>query len=149
MHAAVVDTHMGKERLSLRVDPETKDAINEYAEERDVSKSEAGRRMLRSGLSSSGYEIAVADGVGAVGEIEKLRNDLSDMEQRQVELAEKRERRIKRHWATALSVGVAFVIASMVGTYSPLLVIGGGMIILAAVVLTTYNAVTLLGDNDE
>lgn len=140
---------MARKQLQARFDPDVVDAVEDYADDHDISRSEAMRRMLRSGLSSNGYEIAVADGVGAVGEIEKLRNDLTQMEQRQMELAEKRERRIKQHWATALSVGVAFVIASMVGTYSPLLVIGGGMIILAAVVLTTYNAVTLLGDGDE
>jgi Flp pilus assembly protein TadB len=107
------------------------------------------RRMLRSGLSDNGYEIPVADGVGTVGEIEKLRDELGKMEQRQVELAERRDRRVKRHWAMALTAGLLFVIASQVGTYSPLLIIGGGVIMLAAVVLTTYNTVTLLGDDDE
>jgi hypothetical protein len=140
---------MGKERLSLRVDPETKDAINEYAEERDVSKSEAGRRMLRSGLSSSGYEIAVADGVGAVGEIEKLRNDLSDMEQRQVELAERREQRIRRQWWATAGIAVLFVAVSQLGGAPSALVAGGGVIVLSAVVLATYRAAALTEDNDE
>ena len=140
---------MGKERLPLRVDPETKDALTEYAEERDVSNSEAGRRMLRAGLSQNGYNIAAADGVGTVAEIEKLRNDLSKMEQRQVELAEKREQRIKRQWLTTAGIAVLFVALSQFGTAPSALVAGGGVIVLAAVVLATHRAATLTGGDDE
>jgi len=140
---------MGKERLSLRVDPETKDAISEYADERDVSKSEAGRRMIRAGLSQNGYNIAAADGVGTVGEIEKLRDELGEMEQRQVELAERREQRIKRQWLTTAGIAVVFVAVSQLDTAPTTLVVGGGVIVLAAVVLATHQATTLIGGDDE
>lgn len=140
---------MGKERLPLRVDPETKDALVEYADERDVSNSEAGRRMLRAGLTQNGYNIAAADGVGTVAEIEKLRNDLTQMEQRQVELAEQREQRIKRQWLTTAGIAVLFVAASQLGGAPSGLVASGGVIVLAAVMLSTYRAATLTGDDDE
>ena len=150
-----MDSHMGKERLPLRVDPETKDALSEYADEQDVSNSEAGRRMLRAGLSQSGYEVAVADGMGT-GQLNELAGQLGKVEQQQAELAEmykslaeQREQRIKRQWLTTAGIAVLFVAVSQLGGAPSALVAGGGVIVLAAVMLSTYRAATLTEDNDE
>ena len=75
---------MGKERMPIRVDPETKDALGDYADDRDISKSEAGRRAIRSFLSRQGFEIATADGMGTADEFDAIRNELGQIEQRQI-----------------------------------------------------------------
>jgi hypothetical protein len=147
MHAAVVDTHMGKERLSLRVDPETKGAINEYAEERDVSKSEAGRRMIRAGLSQNGYQIAEADGMGT-GQLEELRHELSEMEQRQAARANQRER---LDVVQAVSVGavLAYLIFTVgLGASGPLWTVVGIMSLVSYAAAHLW-AFKLGGGDDE
>ena len=140
---------MGRKRLQTRADADTADAVEDYADDHDLTQSEDVRRMIRAGLTQHGYEIATADGMGTVADIEQVRSEISKIEQRQIEIAEQREQRIKRTWAWAAVVGMAFVIVTLTGTHPPLLVIGGGMIMLAAVALATYNAATLTEDNDE
>jgi len=42
---------MARELVQARADADTVDGIEEYAEERDISRSEAIRRLLRAGLA--------------------------------------------------------------------------------------------------
>lgn len=53
---------MGKTRVQTRVEPDTQQQINEYAEERDIGDAEAVRRLIRSGLANEGYPVTAADG---------------------------------------------------------------------------------------
>ena len=41
---------MGRERVQTRADPDTVEGIEQYREERELSHSEAVRRVLRAGL---------------------------------------------------------------------------------------------------
>lgn len=47
---------MARELVQARADPDTVDAIEEYAEERDISRSEAIRRLLRAGVEAQNDE---------------------------------------------------------------------------------------------
>ena len=66
---------MAREQLQARCDADTVGQIEQYAEEKDIAKSEAMRRMLRAGLRVKGYRDETAEnahiGEGAV-------RDLSD-----------------------------------------------------------------------
>jgi len=66
---------MAREQLQARCDADTVDQIEQYAEEKDIAKSEAMRRMLRAGLRVKGYRDETGEnahiGEGAV-------RDLSD-----------------------------------------------------------------------
>jgi len=53
---------MGKQRVQTRVEPDTKNRIDEYAEDRDIGDAEALRRLIRSGLANEGHPVTAADG---------------------------------------------------------------------------------------
>jgi len=53
---------MARERVQTRCDPATVEQIDDFADEHDLSKSEAVRRVVRSGLRSHDYEVAVVGG---------------------------------------------------------------------------------------
>lgn len=141
-----MDSHMGKERLPLRVDPETKDALSEYADERDVSNSEAGRRMLRAGLSQNGYQITTADGMG-IGQLQELQDELSQMEQRQAARANQRER-LEVAQATSLVAVLSYLIFVFgLGASGPLWTLVG---VMAAVgTIASYLWAFKLGGGDD
>ena len=146
---------MPRKQLQARFDPDVVESVEDYADDHDVSRSEAMRRMLRAGLSDNGYEIAVADGVGT-GQLDELAGQLGKVEQQQAELAEmhrslaeRREQRIRRQWWATAGIGVVFVAVSQLGGAPAALVAGGGVIVLAAVMLSTCRAATLTGDDDE
>jgi hypothetical protein len=121
---------MGKERLPLRVDPETKDALGEYADERDVSNSEAGRRMLRAGLSQNGYEIATADGMGT-GQLDDLADQLTEMERRQAARANQRER-LDMAQGVSVFAGLSYLIfTEVLGASGPLWTLVGVMAVVS------------------
>ena len=57
-------TDMARERVQTRADADTVAEIEKYQEEKNISESEAVRRLLRAGLDVKGYdggEVAVAD----------------------------------------------------------------------------------------
>lgn len=59
---------MGKKRVQTRVAHDTKTEIEAYATDRDISESDALRRLIRAGLATEGYPVTRGDG----GTIEKL-----------------------------------------------------------------------------
>ena len=46
---------MGRERLQTRADSDTVEQVRDYTQDRDISDSEAVRRLLRRGLQAEGY----------------------------------------------------------------------------------------------
>lgn len=50
---------MPRELIQARADPDTIERVEAYAEERDISRSEAIRRLLREGLDSKAEASAV------------------------------------------------------------------------------------------
>ena len=53
---------MGRERIQTRADADTLEQVEQYAEDKDISYSEAVRRLVRTGLIEKGYREAEADG---------------------------------------------------------------------------------------
>jgi hypothetical protein len=53
---------MARERIQTRADADTLEQVEEYAEEKDISYSEAVRRLVRTGLIQKGYREAEGDG---------------------------------------------------------------------------------------
>lgn len=47
---------MKREQLQARCDPDTVEAVKEYQDEKDITKSEAVRRLIRTGLEAKGGE---------------------------------------------------------------------------------------------
>lgn len=47
---------MARERIQTRDDPDVKEAVEEYAEEKDITEAEAVRRLVRTGLDAKGYD---------------------------------------------------------------------------------------------
>jgi hypothetical protein len=45
---------MGRERIQTRADSDTVEQIEKFRDEKDISQSEATRRLLRKGLQSEG-----------------------------------------------------------------------------------------------
>lgn len=130
---------MPRKQLQARFDADVVDAVEGYANDHDISRSEAMRRMLRSGLSQNGYQVAVADGVGTATEIDALRDDLSRIERQQTELAQQRNQRIRRTWG-GMMVGALLYIAGSIGTtFPPSVVAAVGVIVLAGIALATHN----------
>jgi len=51
---------MGRERLQTRDDPDTIEQVEQYAADKDISQSEAVRRLIRTGLVEAGYRDGAA-----------------------------------------------------------------------------------------
>lgn len=140
---------MPRKQLQARFDPDVVESVEDYADDHDISRSEAMRRMLRAGLSANDYQVPVADGIGTGDDLEALRDDLSRLEQRQMEIHEQRNRRIRRTWAGAAVAGVLYVIGGLFTTFPPAFVAAGGVIVLAALALATSNLSMIEGADDE
>jgi hypothetical protein len=51
-----VDGRMARERVQTRCDADTVESVEQYADDRGISQSEAVRRLLRLGLDAEGYD---------------------------------------------------------------------------------------------
>ena len=51
---------MARERIQTRADADTLEQVEQYAEDKDISYSEAVRRLVRTGLIEKGYREAEA-----------------------------------------------------------------------------------------
>ena len=72
---------MARELIQTRADEDTVDALEAYADDADITRSEAIRRAVRSHLAEEGYPVAAADGAGQVSsELKELRGELADVE---------------------------------------------------------------------
>jgi hypothetical protein len=49
---------MARERIQTRADADTLEQVEQYAEDKDISYSEAVRRLVRTGLVEKGYREA-------------------------------------------------------------------------------------------
>jgi hypothetical protein len=72
---------MGKERLQTRADSPTSDAVEDFADEHDLSHAEAVRKLIRRGLTEYGHELPMADGMGATRD--EMNDRMSSIERRQ------------------------------------------------------------------
>lgn len=139
---------MPRELVQARCDEDITDALKHYAEDRGISKSEAVRRMVRQGLARNGYEITAADGIGTSDEdIEEIRNELGEIEQRQLEIANQHERQQQLLLSATLAVigGIGWAVVTLAtGASGPLWATAG---LLAMATLGGINY--LLGDADE
>jgi hypothetical protein len=61
-----VDGRMARERVQTRCDADTVESIEQYADDRDISQSEAVRRLLRLGLDAEGYDSPMSLGADNV-----------------------------------------------------------------------------------
>lgn len=63
---------MARERIQTRDDGDVKAAVEQYADDADVSEAEAVRRLVRAGLAVKGYDspAAVSDEIEAWAERE-------------------------------------------------------------------------------
>jgi len=121
---------MGRKRLQTRADADTADAVEDYADDHDLTQSEAVRRMIRSGLTQHGYEIATADGMG-VGQLDQLADQLDSIEQRQAARANQRER-LDVAQNVSLVAGLSYVVAvAGLGASGPLWTVVGVMVIIS------------------
>lgn len=53
---------MARERIQTRADADTLEQVEQYAEDKDISYSEAVRRLIRAGLIEKGYRESEAAG---------------------------------------------------------------------------------------
>lgn len=60
---------MSREKVQTRCDPDTVEAIDRYQEQKELSRSEAVRRLLRAGLETKADEIEGEKVTAAYGTI--------------------------------------------------------------------------------
>jgi len=121
---ALVHVLMGRNPpVQTRVEPDTKDILERYAEDHDINQSKALRRMVHRQLDAEGYGVAATDGGATVAD------RLDEIESRQ-------ERSSTTHTA-ALVVGIGYVAVTAATGASGVLwgVVGVGALV--AVVLAT------------
>lgn len=68
---------MPKPRIQTRVDENVKGRVEAYAEDRDITQSEAMRHLIVRGLDYEAGELAATDG----GDIEEMRQELQEREE--------------------------------------------------------------------
>jgi len=119
---------MARELIQTRADGDTVEALEEFAEESDITRSEAIRRLVRSGLAKHGHPVKATDGAG------QLTDRLDRLEAEQ-------ERANRLHTA-ALLAGVLYLVATLtLGLSGPIWLLAG-VATVAAVALTTYYLTT-------
>jgi len=73
---------MARQLIQARADDDTVDALEDFADRNDLSRSEAVRRALRYHLGNHGYDFPTTDG-GFATEISELEQSISQLEQTQ------------------------------------------------------------------
>jgi hypothetical protein len=68
---------MARERIQTRADADTLEQVEQYADDKDISYSEAVRRLVRTGLIEKGYREAEIDGDG---ELQRANHGLTSAE---------------------------------------------------------------------
>ena len=137
---------MARERVQTRCDAATVEQIDDFADEQELSKSEAVRRLVRTGLAENGYQIAVADGMGT-GQLSELAEQLDTIEQRQAARANQRER-LDVAMNVSLVAGLSYIVAvAGLGASGPLWTVVGVMAVVSIVAAQLWAR--RLEDNDE
>jgi len=128
---------MARELVQTRADGDTVEALEEFAEESDITRSEAIRRLLRSGLAQQGHPVKATDGAG------QLADRLEAIENRQAE----REHAERLHTVT-LAVGLAYIVATLTLNLSgPIWAVTGVLAVVAVVAAT--HLMNLVSQDDE
>jgi len=128
---------MPRDLVQTRADADTVETLEAFAEEQDITRSEAIRRLIRTGLAQEGHPVAATDGAG------QLTNRLEAIEARQAE----QERADRLHTA-ALLTGLLYIVATLtLGLSGPLSAIAGIGAIIAIAGATHYR--NKAGDSDE
>ena len=118
---------MARELVQTRADGDTVEALEEFAEESDITRSEAIRRLLRSGLAQQGHPVKAADGSG------QLADRLEAIENRQAE-----RKHVERLHTATLAVGLAYIVATLtLGLSGPIWFVTG-VLAVVAVAAATY-----------
>lgn len=107
---------MARKLIQTRADEDTVDALEAYAEDADITRSEAIRRAVRSHLADEGYPVAAADGAGQVSsELKELRGELADVEDTLTETVDALEERqaarakLKRNQTVLGAVALGYI----------------------------------------
>jgi antitoxin component of RelBE/YafQ-DinJ toxin-antitoxin module len=69
-----------KQQIFTRVDPDVKEEIENYCDDRGVTQSEAVRRFVNRGLANEGYPVPATDGGSIRNDLNKLDNNLGDLD---------------------------------------------------------------------
>ena len=119
-----------KRNITIRVPNDTYDEFEEYRDGRDISKADAGRRLLEDALQHAGDETARTDG---------------GVTQQQFAAHERRESR--RTWL--LMTALVYVALVAAGTLSDVATFAAGAVLVAALVaLQLYDRSGGLEDTD-
>ena len=119
---------MARELIQTRADGDTVEALEEFAEESDITRSEAIRRLVRSGLAKHGHPVKAADGAG----------ELTD----RLDRLEAEQERANRLHTAALLAGVLYLVTTLtLGLSGPIWLLVG-VATVAAVALATYYLTT-------
>ena len=128
---------MARELVQTRADADTVETLEAFAEERDITRSEAIRRLLRTGLAQEGHPVAATDGAG------QLANRLDSIEARQAE-----QEHADRLHTIAILTGFAYIVATLTLGLSGLLSAAAGIGTIIAIAAATYYR-NSVGDSDE
>ena len=128
---------MARELVQTRADADTVETLEAFAEERDITRSEAIRRLIRTGLAQEGHPVAATDGAG------QLTNRLEAIEARQAE----QENADKLHTA-ALLTGLLYIVATVTLGLSGLIWAVAGIAAIIAIAGATHYR-NQAGESDE
>lgn len=118
---------MPRDLIQTRADADTIEALEAFAEERDITRSEAIRRLIRTGLAQEGHPVAATDGAG------QLADRLEAIETRQAE-----REQAERLQTLALLAGLAYLVATLTLGLSGLLWAAVGIGAIVAVAAATW-----------
>lgn len=126
-----------KQTVGIRLDPDKVEQIERLAKQKDISKSEAGRRLVEQGLEVSQGDVTViygkdeevvTDGGQVVSKIESIERQIDDKESLAEEVITELESsgKINRpdYYLIALQLAVIFILSAL----SALLLQMGGIL---------------------
>jgi len=139
---------MPRPQLQARFPEDTADAVEEYADEHDISRSEAMRRLVDEGLASRKRE-EIREGLEEIGE--EMRADGGAVQERFDAIERRQERQEKADTAlnTLNAAGIIYIVAYFTGYLPDLAGLAVGAILFGALVTALTYSVGWWGGSDE
>jgi hypothetical protein len=122
-----------KERYQTRLDPDDAERVEHFADEHNITKAEAVRRLIQTGLDAE-EGVLKTDADEIRDHLQTIRTDGGQVANRldRLETYQERERRRRRNQTITSAAGIAYIVAVLGFGFEGVLSLAVGIAILVA-----------------
>jgi phosphoribosylaminoimidazole carboxylase (NCAIR synthetase) len=141
--------HMARKQLNIRLDPDDYEWVMEYAEEREITKTEAGRRLIKTAMD---YErgIIKTPAEEIAEDLKQIRTDGGQVRERIDTIEHKQDRLEARHklMNQGMALGLGYIVFSLAGYLRGTIGVAVGLFVLAVLGASWWLTGSGGGDGD-